>query len=173
VAPLGLPARARRRRRDWPWRGSRGLGNSSSALRSIWRTRPWAQNRHGGTRGRRPRWKGPAAAQLTPVSNCTGTGAILGKIKAWEGCSPRVQTPGCLGNGGGAVEPRVDGGGLRLHRKRYGERGPGKSERGRANQKVYRVADGKPEFIEATDGVRDRRRSQNGRRSTVSGGGAI
>jgi hypothetical protein len=43
-----------------------------------------------GTRGRRLRWKGPAAAQLTPVSNCVSTGAILGEIKTWEGCSPRV-----------------------------------------------------------------------------------
>jgi hypothetical protein len=107
------------------------------------------------------------------VSNCAGTGVILGQIKAWEGSSPRVQTPGCLGNGRGAVEPRVDCGGLRLHRKRYGERGPGKLERGRANQKVYRVADSKVELIEATNGVWARRWSQNGRRSTVSGGGAI
>jgi hypothetical protein len=154
VAPLVLAARARRRRGDWPRRASRGLGNSSSALRSIWQTRPWAQNRHGGTRGRRPRWKGPAAAQLTPVSNCTSTGAILGEIKAWEGSSPRVRTSGRLGIGGGAIEPHVDGSGLRLHKKCSGECGLGKSERGRANQKVSRVADGKPELTEATDGVR-------------------
>jgi hypothetical protein len=50
-------------------------------------------------------------AQLTPVSNCAGSGAILGEIKAWEGCSPRVQTPGRLENDEGAMEPRVDGGG--------------------------------------------------------------
>jgi hypothetical protein len=71
------------------------------------------------------------------------------------------------------VEPRVDGGGLRLRKKCSGERGPGKSERGRANQRVARVANGKPELTEATDGARARRRSQNGWRSTVSGGGAI
>jgi hypothetical protein len=51
------------------------------------------------------------AAQLAQVSNCTGAGAILGEIKAWEGCSPRVRTLGCLVNGGGAMELRVDGGG--------------------------------------------------------------
>jgi hypothetical protein len=55
--------------------------------------------------------KGSAAAQLTPGSNCVGAGVILGEIKACEGCSPRVRTPGCLENGGGAMEPRVDGGG--------------------------------------------------------------
>jgi hypothetical protein len=36
---------------------------------------------------------------------------ILGEITALEGCSPRVRNPGCLENGGGAVEPWVDGGG--------------------------------------------------------------
>jgi hypothetical protein len=149
------------------------LGNSSSALREIWRTRPWVQNRHGGTRGHRPRWKGPTTAQLTPVSNCASTGAILGEIKTWEGCSPRVRTPGRLGNSEGVVEPRVDGGGLRLRKKCSGERGPGKLERGRANQRVARVANGKPKLTEATDGARARRRSQNEWRSTVSGGGAI
>jgi hypothetical protein len=55
---------------------------------------------------------------------------------------PRVRTSGHLGNGRGAVEPRVDDGGLRLHKKRSGERGPGKSERGRENQRASRVADG-------------------------------
>jgi hypothetical protein len=50
-------------------------------------------------------------AQLTPASNCAGTGMILGEITTWEGRSPRVRTPECLENGGGAVEPRVDGGG--------------------------------------------------------------
>jgi hypothetical protein len=55
--------------------------------------------------------KGSAAAQLTPARNCAGSGVILGELRAWEGCSPRVRTPGRLENGGGAVEPRVDGGG--------------------------------------------------------------
>jgi hypothetical protein len=55
--------------------------------------------------------KGSTAVQLAPVSNCAGAGVILGEIKAWEGCSPRVRTPGRLENGGGVVELRVDGGG--------------------------------------------------------------
>jgi hypothetical protein len=67
--------------------------------------------------------KSPAGAQLTPVSNCAGSGAILGKIKAWEGCSPRVRTLGRLENGEGAMEPRVDGGGAPA-KKRSDERGP-------------------------------------------------
>jgi hypothetical protein len=70
------------------------------------------------------------------------------------------------------VEPRVDGGGLQLRKKRSGERGPGKSERGRANQRASRVADGEAELTAATDGAWSRRRSQNGRRSTVSRSGA-
>jgi hypothetical protein len=37
--------------------------------------------------------------------------AILAEIKAWEGCSPRVQTLGRVEDGEGAVGPRVDGGG--------------------------------------------------------------
>jgi hypothetical protein len=63
--------------------------------------------------------------------------------------------------------------GTRLRKKRFGERGPGKPERGRANQRVSRVVDGKAELTEATDGARARRRSQNGRQSTVGGGGAL
>jgi hypothetical protein len=101
-----------------------------------------------------------------------GTGAILGEIKAWEGCSPRVRIPGRLGNGGGAVEPRVDGGGLWLRKKRSGEHGQGKSERGRANQRASQVVDGEAELTAAMDGAWARRRSHNGRRSSVSGGGA-
>jgi hypothetical protein len=48
--------------------------------------------------------KGSKAAQLAPVSNWTGASAILGKIRACEGCSPRVRTPGHLENGGGTME---------------------------------------------------------------------
>jgi hypothetical protein len=55
--------------------------------------------------------KGSTAAQLTPASDCAGSGAVLGKLKAWEGCSPGLRTLRRLENGGGAVEPRVDGGG--------------------------------------------------------------
>jgi hypothetical protein len=72
----------------------------------------------------------------------------------------------------GTVEPQVNGGRLRLHKKCSDERGPGKPERGRANQRVSRVADGEAELTEATDGARARRRSQNGRQSMVGGGGA-
>jgi hypothetical protein len=63
--------------------------------------------------------------------------------------------------------------GLRLRKKRSSEHGPGKPERGRANQRVSRVADAKAELTEATGGARARRRSQNGRQSTVGGGGAL
>jgi hypothetical protein len=55
--------------------------------------------------------KGSAATQLTPASNCAGSGSVLGELRAWEGCSPRVRTPGRLENGGCAVEPQVDGDG--------------------------------------------------------------
>jgi hypothetical protein len=40
-----------------------------------------------------------------------GAGAILGEIKAWEGCSPRVRTLGHMEDGESAMEPRVDDGG--------------------------------------------------------------
>jgi hypothetical protein len=63
--------------------------------------------------------------------------------------------------------------GLRLRKKRSGECGSGKPERGRANQRVSRVEDGKAGLTEATDGARARRRSQNGRQSTVRGGRAL
>jgi hypothetical protein len=107
------------------------------------------------------------------MSNCTGSGAILGEIKAWEGCSPRVRTPRRLENDGVRWSLWSTVARLRLRKKRSGERGPGKPERGRANQRVSRVADGKAELTEATDGARARRRSQNGRQSTVGGGGAL
>jgi hypothetical protein len=54
--------------------------------------------------------KSSAAAQLTPASNCAGSGAVLGELRAWESCSPRVRTLVRLENGGGAMEPQVDGG---------------------------------------------------------------
>jgi hypothetical protein len=53
----------------------------------------------------------------TPAKNYAGTGAVLCEIKAWKCCSPRVRTQKCLGDGGDAVKPRVDSGGLRLHEK--------------------------------------------------------
>jgi hypothetical protein len=88
VAPLGPVARAHRRRGGRPRRGSRGLGKGSGTFRATRRTRPWAQNRHGVLENAYHGGKSPATTQLTPVSNCTGSGAILGEIKAWEGCSP-------------------------------------------------------------------------------------
>jgi hypothetical protein len=63
--------------------------------------------------------------------------------------------------------------GLRLRKERSGERRLGKPERGTTNQRVSRVADDKVELTEATDGARARQRSQNGRQSTVGGGGAL
>jgi hypothetical protein len=87
--------------RGWPRRGSRGLGNSSSALRAIWRTQPWAQNRHGGNRGRRTRRGVLRRRGSTPAKNFVGTGAVLGAIKVWVGCSPRMRAPERLGNGRG------------------------------------------------------------------------
>jgi hypothetical protein len=63
--------------------------------------------------------------------------------------------------------------GLQLRKKCSSERGPSKSERGRANQRVSRVADGEAELTEATNGAWARRRTQNKRRSSVSSSGAI
>jgi hypothetical protein len=159
--------------RGRPRRGSRGLEKGSGTFRATWLTRPWVQNRHGGTRGRRPRWERSHDGATNSGEQLHGHWVILGEIKTWEGCSPRVRTAGHWENGGGAVEPRVDGGELRLRKKHSGERGPGKPERGKANRRVSRVADVEAELTEATDGARAQRRSLNGRRSTVSGGGAI
>jgi hypothetical protein len=63
--------------------------------------------------------------------------------------------------------------GLRLHKKRSGERGLGKPERGRANQRVSRVAEGKAALTEATCGAQARRWLQNSRQSMVGSGGAL
>jgi hypothetical protein len=78
---------------------------------------------------------------------------------------------GAPGERQGGGKSRVDDGGLRLRKKCSGERGPGKTERERANRGVSQVADGEAELTEATDGERARRRSQNGQRSPTSGGG--
>jgi hypothetical protein len=72
----------------------------------------------------------------------------------------------------GVVAPRVDGSGLQLRKKHSGERGPGKPGMEKANRRVSRVADGEAELTEARGGARARRRSQDGQRSSVSGGGA-
>jgi hypothetical protein len=101
-----------------------------------------------------------------------GKRAVTTELRAQEGFSPQVRTPERLGNDEGEVEPRVDGGGLRLRKKCSRERGPGKPGREKASRRVSRVADGEAELTEATDGARARRRSQNGRWSSVSSGGA-
>jgi hypothetical protein len=73
-----------------------------------------------------------------------------------------VRTQERLGDGGDVVKPRVDGSGLRLCKKCFGEHGPDASEGNRANQGVSRVADGEAELTEATDVVGAQRRSWNG-----------
>ena len=80
------------------------------------------------------------------------TRAINGEIEAQGGCLPQAQTQERLGDDGEAVEPRVDGGGLRLPKKRSGVRGPGKPWREKAHRRVSRVADSEAELIEAETG---------------------
>jgi hypothetical protein len=116
--------------------------------------------------------KVPRRRKLTPVSNCAMTRVINGEIEVRGGCLPQAQTQERLGDGGEAVEPRVDGGGLWVRKERSGERGPGKPGREKAHRRASRVADGEAELNEARDGVRALRRVQNGRRPSVSGGGA-
>jgi hypothetical protein len=77
--------------------------------------------------------KGSAAAQLTPASNCAGSGAVLGELRAWEGYSPRVRTPGRLENGGVRWSLGSMAAGLRLRKNCSGERGPGAAGRERAH----------------------------------------
>jgi hypothetical protein len=101
-----------------------------------------------------------------------GKRAVTAELRAREGCSPRVRPPERLGNDEGAVEPRVNGGGLWLRKMCSGKRRPGKPEREKANRRVSRVADSEAKLTEAKDGARARRRSQNGRWSSVSCGGA-
>jgi hypothetical protein len=66
-----------------------------------------------------------------------------------------------------ALRSRGDGGGLWLHGKHSGERGPGKPEGLGANREVSRVANGEAELTEATNATGTERWS----RSSVSGGG--
>jgi hypothetical protein len=63
VAPLGPTAGTRRRRADWPRRGTRGLGVGLGVHRGIWRTQPRAPHRRGSTRGRCTRRGGLTAAR--------------------------------------------------------------------------------------------------------------
>jgi hypothetical protein len=60
------------------------------------------------------------------------------------------------------VKSRVDGGGLRLRKKFFGERGPGKPEGERTNRRVSRAAGDAAELTEGTGATGAQRRSQNG-----------
>jgi hypothetical protein len=95
------------------------------------------------------------------VSNCTTTKTINGEIEARGGCLPQAQTQERLGNDGEAVKSWVDSGGLRLHWKHSGERGPGKPEGLGANRGVSRVADGEAELTRAIDVMGTQWRSRN------------
>ena len=106
---------------------------------------------HGGVAQRRRR--------STPTRNYSDTRAVTGEIRAWEGCSPRVQTQGRLRDGGNAGKPRVDGGGLRQHGEVSDEHGSGEPEGLGANRGVSRVADGEAELTEAMGAAMARRRT--------------
>jgi hypothetical protein len=109
-------------------------------------------------RGEKVSWR----CKLTPVSNYATTSAINREIEAWGGCLPGAQTQECLEDGGEAVKSRVDGGGLRLHGKHSGERGPGKQKGLGANRGASRAADGEAELAGATNATRAQRESRNG-----------
>jgi hypothetical protein len=70
-----------------------------------------------------------------------------------------VRTPGRLENGGGAVEPRVDGGGAPTVQELL--------------RRVSRVADGKAKLTVALVGARAQRRPWNKRWTSVGGGRAL
>jgi hypothetical protein len=85
VAPLGLAARAHRRRGGWPQRGSRVLGKGSGAFRVTRRTQPWESRWRGSTRGHRPRRKGPTLAQTYSDEQLRDDqGNKLRNIGAWR-----------------------------------------------------------------------------------------
>jgi hypothetical protein len=65
-----------------------------------------------------------------------GKRTVTDELRAQEGCSPRVRTLERLGDDGGAVEPQVDSGGLRLCKKCSSERRLGKPGREKANRRV-------------------------------------
>jgi hypothetical protein len=90
--------------------------------------------------------KVPRRRKPTPVSNCATTRTINREIEAGGGCLPQARTQKRLEDGGEAVKSWVDGGGLRLHRKHYGERGPYKPEGLGANQGVSRATGGAAEL---------------------------
>jgi hypothetical protein len=100
------------------------------------------------------------------------TRAMHGEIEAQGGCLPQAQTQERLEDDREAGKSQVDGGGLRLCKKCSDERRPVKTERERANRAVSHVADGEAELTEATNKEWARWRAQNGRWSSMSGGGA-
>ena len=111
-----------------------------------------------------------------------GKRTVTDELRAREGCSPRVRTSERLGDDRGAMEPQVNDGGLRLHKKCSNERGPGKPGRENANLRVSRVAGDAAVLTKTTDamGLNDgrgtvtvfgeRRRSLSGRMRRVREG---
>jgi hypothetical protein len=127
--------------RSWVWwcrsTSRRGLardeGDSHGGALGAWGKTRARSGRHGELdRGHHAGAGAPKGAEhggvdqrrrgSTPASNYADTRAATGEIRAWEGCSPRVQTQERLSGGGNEGKPRVDGGGLRLHGEVPGER---------------------------------------------------
>jgi hypothetical protein len=102
------------------------------------------------------------AERINSGEELRGKRIVMDELMAQEGCSPRVRIPERLEDGGGAVEPRVDGDGLRLRKKCSSERGPGKLGRESANRRVSRVAGDAAVLTEATNVTRTQQRSRNG-----------
>jgi hypothetical protein len=63
--------------------------------------------------------------------------------------------------------------GLRLRKKRSGERGPDAARKERAHRRVSRAAESKAELTVALDGARARRRPRNRQWASAGGGGAL
>jgi hypothetical protein len=161
VAPLGLAARARRRRGERPRWDSRVLGKGSGAFRAARRTQPWASRWRGSTRERRPRWKGPTVAQTYSSEQLRDNQDNKRRNRGAGRLLTTSAKPGAPRGWRGAVKSSVDGGRLRLHGKHSGEHRLGKPERLGANRGVSRVADGEVELTGATNATGTQRRSQN------------
>jgi hypothetical protein len=91
-----------------------------------------------------------------------GSMAVTNELSAQGGCLPRVRTQERLEDGGEAVKPRVNGDGLRLRKKCFGERGPNEPERERMNRRVSRAEGDAAELTEGKGAARAQRRSRNG-----------
>jgi hypothetical protein len=110
-------------RRSTPWRSFAGdeEDDHGRTLRDWGKARARSGRLGGLNRGHNVGARTPEGAErdgvaqwrrkLTPTSNYADTRVVMGEIRAWEGCSPRVQTQGRLSNDGDAGKPRVDGGG--------------------------------------------------------------